>query len=385
MNEITYWSFREGNSDKVYELEIKEVSPGMYFVEGRNGRYGAKLTQQIKTKNGPVPYAQARAAYDAEYTNRLRKRYKLQSTITPASSISATVAASQPSTVAVPMPAPVAPKAPVVQLRRDTGLRAMLLTAVDDDTHVQSLIEDDAFGLETKHDGRRVMLIVNVGWDGSQTVRAANRDGEEATISDTVAKNVRLTRAGRFVLDGELIGSDYHPFDLLEDAHCIRHLPQSERSARLMSLLASECPFPRTVTVKGREAKAAALAQLHAAGAEGVVFKRLYAPYSAGRGTDAFKHKFVASATVVVLKVNRKRSIVVGVSSKDGVVPMGNVTIPPNHEVPAVGAIVEVAYLNAIRGDGSLYQPVYKGVRDDKREADDYGSLQFKGEERVAA
>jgi bifunctional non-homologous end joining protein LigD len=43
---------------------------------------------------------------------------------------------------------------------------------------------------------------------------------------------------------------------------------------------------------------------------------------------------------------------------------VGNVTIPPNHTVPANGSIVEVRYLYAFPG-GSVFQPVYLGQRDD--------------------
>ena len=48
---------------------------------------------------------------------------------------------------------------------------------------------------------------------------------------------------------------------------------------------------------------------------------------------------------------------------------MGNVTIPANHSVPSVGAIVEVRYLYAHAG-GSLVQPVYLGVRTDQDRTD---------------
>jgi len=51
-------------------------------------------------------------------------------------------------------------------------------------------------------------------------------------------------------------------------------------------------------------------------------------------------------------------------SDKGVWVPVGNVTIPPNHEVPSIGQIVEIKYLYAHLG-GSLYQPTYLGLRDD--------------------
>jgi bifunctional non-homologous end joining protein LigD len=43
---------------------------------------------------------------------------------------------------------------------------------------------------------------------------------------------------------------------------------------------------------------------------------------------------------------------------------MGKVTIPPNHEIPSEGELVEVLYLYAYKG-GAVFQPVYKGKRPD--------------------
>jgi len=46
-------------------------------------------------------------------------------------------------------------------------------------------------------------------------------------------------------------------------------------------------------------------------------------------------------------------------------VPAGNVTIPPNHDIPQMGTVSEVRYLYALRESGAVYQPVYLGPRDD--------------------
>jgi bifunctional non-homologous end joining protein LigD len=43
----------------------------------------------------------------------------------------------------------------------------------------------------------------------------------------------------------------------------------------------------------------------------------------------------------------------------------GNVTIPPNFNVPAVGEVLELRYLYALRESNALYQPVYLGPRED--------------------
>ena len=72
-------------------------------------------------------------------------------------------------------------------------------------------------------------------------------------------------------------------------------------------------------------------------------------------------------------KVNAKRSVALALwgISRARVTPTpvqvtaGNVTIPPNHTIPKVGAVVEVRYLYAIKESGIIYQPVYLGQRTD--------------------
>jgi bifunctional non-homologous end joining protein LigD len=62
-------------------------------------------------------------------------------------------------------------------------------------------------------------------------------------------------------------------------------------------------------------------------------------------------------------------------------IEVGNVTIPPNKEIPALNSIVEVRYLYAYEG-GSLYQPTYLGPRDDLR-VEDCGIAQLKYKKAV--
>lgn len=83
-------------------------------------------------------------------------------------------------------------------------------------------------------------------------------------------------------------------------------------------------------------------------GSEGVVFKEIDAPFSPGRpnlGGSQLKFKFVESASFIV--------------------PVGRVTIPPNHPVPQIETVVEVRFLYAFRESGSIYQPVYGRERED--------------------
>jgi len=46
------------------------------------------------------------------------------------------------------------------------------------------------------------------------------------------------------------------------------------------------------------------------------------------------------------------------------------VTIPPNHDIPSPGSVVECRYLYAFKESGSIYQPVYLGEREDIRHAE---------------
>ena len=67
----------------------------------------------------------------------------------------------------------------------------------------------------------------------------------------------------------------------------------------------------------------------------------------------------------VVAKINTQRSVEVRLMGQDGWMPCGNVTIPANHQIPAVLQVIEVRYLYAHRESNALYQPTYLGLRSD--------------------
>ena len=103
-------------------------------------------------------------------------------------------------------------------------------------------------------------------------------------------------------------------------------------------------------------------------GKEGVVFKNKHAPYIPGRpnsGGTQLKFKFCETASFIVTKINDKRSVMLILFDGEKVRSAGNVTIPPNHDLPKPGDVVECSYLYAFRESGSIYQPVFLGVRDD--------------------
>ena len=139
------------------------------------------------------------------------------------------------------------------------------------------------------------------------------------------------------------------------------------RLSALESLLGrcSGTAFEVAPTVFGASAKKAFVEGLRTAGKKGAVFKDLYATWTEGKqasGGPALKLKFWETCSCVVLRVNAgKRSVEVGLGGRS----VGSVTIPPNFDVPAPGHVVEVRYLYVAGVGGSLYQPVYLGVRDD--------------------
>lgn len=55
-------SYRQGRSDKVYEIELIAEGNGLFHVVGYNGRRGAQLVAQPKTR-GPVPLVTARRIF----------------------------------------------------------------------------------------------------------------------------------------------------------------------------------------------------------------------------------------------------------------------------------------------------------------------------------
>src|SRR5206468_2865830 len=94
------------------------------------------------------------------------------------------------------------------------------------------------------------------------------------------------------------------------------------------------------------------------------------------------KFKFTTTGSFIVRRLNPDRRSV-GLEVRDGRngVEIGNVTIPSNATVPRLGSIVEVRYLYAFKG-GSLYQPVFLGVRDDLTSRDcTVRQLKFKADD----
>ena len=331
--------FREGTSDKVYLAQIVDAGNSLYAVNFAYGRRGGTLNTGSKTTQ-PVSLDEATTIYEKLVLSKTSKGYKpTGSGEGIASSITASVKDVD---------------------QRDTGLYPQLLVAISEDDAERYLTDDD-WGAQEKFDGRR-MTVRKATYD----VTAINKKGQFIGFPDAIAKAVEGFMSS-FLTDGESIGERLFVFDLLElNGTNLRPLPYATRLANLIDLLG--LGHSETVVVArtaiGTAAKRKLMADLKAAGKEGIVFKRMSAPWSAGRpesGGPALKCKFWSSISCVVSSQNAKRSVNIQLEGQ----PIGKVTIPPNHNIPGVGQVVEVKYLYVVGQGGSLYQPIYLGPRDD--------------------
>lgn len=349
--------FREGNSDKIYQATL-EPQAGGYVVNFAYGRRGSTLTTGTKTRS-PLPLLEATEIYDRLILSKTAKGYTHGEDGTPyvapathkcgqcgAMNHIVNECRCDPNNLPTKLP----PRPQLLNSVEESGINLLLL--------------NPSIVLQEKHDGRRMLLRKTDG-----VVTAFNKKGQPAGLPATIeaeAKNL----GSDFLMDGEAVGDTFHAFDLLELNG--RDLRESSYGIRLLNLQdlildTERSSIQLTVTSLATPLKKKLfLEQMRRDGAEGVVFKDLNAMYSAGRpnsGGDQLKFKFVASASVLVEKVNAKRSVRIALYRGEKLVPAGNVTIPPNQPIPKAGDVAEVRYLYAI--SGALYQPVYLGVRDD--------------------
>lgn len=338
-NEKISLYFSEGGSDKEYHAELLEAEGG-FLVNFRYGRRGSALTGGSKTKD-PVPYDKAKKVYDKLVAEKRGKGYSTGESGTAYQDT---------------------PKEALV-----TGVLPQLLNPVDE-ADLERLLKDPAWVMQEKHDGERRM-VSNVGGE----FFGINRKGLRVALPLPLV-NALADLPANSILDSEIIGDTIHVFDLLQlDGDDLRLAAYEDRLDIMSDVLRATDirHVVPVVTLRSEADKRHTFGLVKSRNGEGVVFKRLAAVYTVGRpnsGGDQLKFKFVESATLFVYGHNEgKRSVqVAAFDGKGGAVILGSVTIPPNYEVPEIGAVVEVEYLYAFPSGGSVYQPVYRGPRTDQ-------------------
>jgi bifunctional non-homologous end joining protein LigD len=343
--------FKANNSDKVYHAQIEAVINNKFVVNFQYGRRGASLTSGTKTSS-PVPFEAAKSIFDNLVQEKKAKGYTEGENGTP---YQASESAGKVS-----------------------GLVPQLLNFIEED-EVERYIQDDRWMMQEKVDGVRCMVRKVL-----DKVEGINRRGLVVNLPDPIVNEIKQLLSD-ISLDGERVGDTYYVFDILSLNGLSKASDGAEKRFRGVSYLIAKImnsPALRLVRTGYTEAEKRELfAKVKLERAEGVTFKLKDSKYVPGRpnsGGNHLKFKFWATATVFVWAVNSKRSVAIEVSSFTGInIKVGNVTIPPNQEIPKVGQYIEVRYLYAYP-NGSLFQPTYLGVREDKNSPDDYSTLKFK-------
>ena len=343
--------YREGSSDKVYQAAI-EPAGNQYVVNFAYGRRGTTLTTGTKTSS-PVNYYTAKLIYDILVREKKAKGYTEGADGTPYQHTE----------------------------KQASGILPQLLNPIEE-SEVEALLRDDDYCAQEKFDGKHLLIRKQ-----DEHLEGINKKGLLVGLPVSVANDLRNLH-GSFIPDGESIGDDYHAFDLLEhNGENLRPLPYRIRLGRLVILLLSSSRHLHVRLVETAfttQQKTELWQRLRRENREGIVFKRLDASYTPGKpnsGGPQLKFKFVATVSAVVAQINARRSVEISLLKGRSLVSCGNVAIPANHQIPPVGAIVEVRYLYAYRDSLALHQPVYLGPRDDV-EADEclVSQLKFRAE-----
>ena len=328
--------YREGSSDKVYQCGI-EPSGGGFVVNFAYGRRGATLSTGTKTSS-PVDYPTAKHTYDKLVREKTAKGYTPGSDGTPYQNTE--------------------------HAGCTTAILPQLLNAIDA-AEVERLIKCDDWAMQEKHDGRRLLLQKE-----GAAIHGINRKGLLVGLPSPIVVQAHKIAAD-FILDGECVGDVLYAFDLLQlGGDSLLTRAYVDRLDRLSTLLESaDLPHIELVETAFQSADKRGLFQkLKSERREGAVFKRLDAPYTPGKpnsGGSQLKHKFTATLSAVVAKINQQRSVELRLVGRTGWVTAGNVTIPASEPIPQVGQVLEIRYLYAFPESGVLFQPVYLGRRDD--------------------
>ncbi|MBW3243659.1 hypothetical protein KUV57_13385 [Epibacterium sp. DP7N7-1] len=347
----------EGSSDKVYNVELKELN-GAWAVHAFNGRRGKPL--KLQNKGEGLDHSAALAIYEKTVKSKIKGGYTEHE---DGVSFSSSAFAGE-----------------------KTEFRAQLLNEITLDEALQL---GDEWLVQEKHDGERRGL-----YESESGPVYANRDGIATGVQTTIDeafKQFCADAAPGVHLDAEDMGSYVQIFDVIKHttlsenatfgdrADCLAMLSDLAQDTRTSATLRFNVPVPAPEFFRTR------LAEIQERGGEGFVLRHRDAAYTPGRpssGGQALKVKFWKDVTCRVGQSRAgKRSVGLELLDAEGSwTAVGNVTIPANADVPAQGALIDVKYLYAYQG-GSIYQPTYKCLRTDIPETDcRMDRLHYKGE-----
>lgn len=240
-----------------------------------------------------------------------------------------------------------------------TKIIPQLLTPIRDEADLERYLNDDRFGAQEKKDGHHNTLQIL----GDRYI-CRNKKGDASAGGMPEFENALKAIGQNLLVDGEHIGTRFWVWDILELGNQnLRTLPYIVRH-RILSDLNFGPEIQILPLARTREEKRRLYENLKRLGKEGIVFKRLDAAFTPGKGMDQLKYKFYESVSVIVVPGRPGRaSIGMELYNRNGREFVGYCTCVLN-PLPAPGSIAEIKYLYAYRG-GRIYQPAFKELRDD--------------------
>jgi bifunctional non-homologous end joining protein LigD len=344
--------FCAGNSDKEYHTQLVEATGG-YSVEFQYGRRGSSLNSGTKTPE-PLPIEGAQKIYDRLVAEKTGKGY-------------VEALASQSDSYEAPTASQV-----------DVFVPQLLMPI--DEVDLEKYLKDDGYGAQEKLDG----VHKTAKREGS-TIIVRNKKGKSVGFSD-VLKDDLLKMDQDAHLDMEAIGDNYYVFDMMEfSGENLKDIGYGERHDRLAASGIGS-GFNIVPLIRGYKAKKEFFEKLKEEGKEGIVFKKLSAPYQSSiRNETMIKHKFYSTLSARVCKGREgKNSIGLELLDDRGEWKfMGFCTVSAA-QAPTIpmGSICEIRYLYVQGKEGHLYQPCFKEIRSDVDESECLMSqIKYKSEE----
>jgi bifunctional non-homologous end joining protein LigD len=350
-----------GSSDKEYRIQLESTEGGC-LVNFQYGRRGGTLQAGTKTPSA-VGYKQAEEIYDRLVREKMSKGY---------------VGAEAGSTS----------KAPTAINKSDTSRRTPYpqekLEEIDVE-EAERLVKDPRYVLELKANGhfRQAEKLT----DGS--IISFNKKGEPKPFPPEVVEELAALPLKTFFFDGELVGSYYSIFQMLQkNGECLKALPYEDRHYAAREVIQPhEKQYVKIIAQwEGTREKQHSLALYKKNRVEGVAFKRKDAPYRAGDSGVHKKFKFVKTCTCRILALGTKGhdNASLGLLKGDEWVNVGGASMIGKDKRIKVGSLVEVRFLYFT--GSRLYQPRIERLRLDQTEKDcDFNQLRHAYQEGVEA
>lgn len=245
-----------------------------------------------------------------------------------------------------------------------------------DERRLLSIVNDDRWALEPKVDGHRCLVVIDLEGE----VRFVARSGMDLNIGPArplVIEALALLRnsGAGFVLDGEWLGPErtLWVFDLPEAGDLINlNTPFADRRAALEAITYCNGHVRLLPSHRDVESKSALVRDVKSRNAEGVIARRIDAPYRPGRSRHLLKYKFRHDVDCVVSAVGVGGHDNIALSlwdpTNERLVEVGHcsaLTGSGRTHTFEIGDVVKVTCLY-VTDDNNLYQPTLPTLRDDK-------------------